>query len=83
MVQANNNAAPGRIPGMRTDLRRLYEAMRTIGASGAGSGRPVDRLSRDLHISKNRLTDALEELEGKGVVGHQTSGRETVWFTSR
>ncbi len=88
LVQDNRNAsshaaATGRLPGMKPELKRLYDGLRAQGATGPASGRTVQVLSKNLHLPRNRLVEGLEHLEGMGVVGHQTAGHETTWYTRK
>ncbi len=71
------------MPGLQADLQRTYDGIRMAGATGPGSGRTLQVLSKQLKISKKDLEHDLHVLEGKGIVDHQTSGKETVWFARR
>jgi hypothetical protein len=76
-------ASGRRIPGMKAELRRVYDGLVALGATSPTSGRPVEYLAKQMHEPKNRMLHELHELEGKGVVGHQTSGHDTTWYCRR
>lgn len=85
MVRNLNQPPEGahRLPGLPADLKRTYEALLRLGATGPAGGRDLKYLSKQLRESKHDLEHELHVLEGKGIVGHQTSGHETVWFARR
>ncbi len=72
-----------RLPSLPQNLRRVYDELVDVGATGPASARPVEYLSRELHHPKKEMEHELHVLEGKGVVAHVTSGNETAWYARR
>ncbi len=72
------------LPGMKKELREVYEGLVQVGATSPSAGHSLQRLSKELHEPKKRLDKELHELEGKGIVGHlQSKGHEEVWYAKR
>lgn len=85
MVQPkdNMNAPPEgshRLPSLPKELQAVYQGMARLGATGPASGRDTAFLAKELHENKKTMEHELHVLEGKGIVGHQTSGNETTWY---
>ncbi len=74
---------PHRLPSLPADLKRTYEGLVQAGATSPADGQDLKTLSKQLHENKRELDHELHVLEGKGVVGHLTSGNETVWYARR
>lgn len=72
-----------RVPGLQADLKRTYDGLISVGATGPSSGRSIQVLSKQLKTSKKDLEHDLHVLAGKGIAEHQTSGKETVWYARR
>ncbi len=81
--QTKPTTGPKGMPGLQADLQRTYDGIRMAGATSPGSGRSLVILSKQLKLSKKDLEHDLHVLEGKGIVEHQTSGKETVWYARR
>lgn len=75
--------ARGRLPGLPPELKNVYDTMCTLGATNPAAGKPVERLAKEMHIGKSKVLGALHTLEGKGIVGHQTTGRDETWYTRK
>lgn len=71
------------IPALPKALQHAYEGLLAVGAVGPSSGHDLKRLAKELHEGKKQLEHELHMLEGKGVVAHQTSGNETVWYARK
>jgi hypothetical protein len=80
------NAPPDgahRVPGMSADMRKVYEGLLKLGATSPTGARPVEFLAKQLHEPKKAMLHDLQVLEGKGIVSHQTSGHDTLWYCRR
>ncbi|MBW3581962.1 MAG: helix-turn-helix domain-containing protein [Euryarchaeota archaeon] len=75
--------ARGRLPGLPPELKNVYDTMCTLGATNPAAGKPVERLAKEMHLGKNKVLVALHTLEGKGIVGHHTTGRDETWYTRK
>lgn len=71
------------LPGMSNDLRRTYEGVVRAGATGPASACDAKLLSKKMRMSRHELEDDLRALEGKGVIGHQSSHGQTTWYARR
>ncbi len=69
-----------RVPSLPKELQAVYQGLTRLGATNPAAGRDVAFLAKELHESKKNMEHELHALEGKGVVGHQTSGNETTWY---
>ena len=69
-----------RVPGLPKDLKQVYDGLLHAGATSPGGARSLEYLSKELHHPKKQMLHELHVLEGKGVVGHETSGHDTSWY---
>lgn len=85
MIRESTKPSEGthRLPGLAPKTKRTYDALLHIGATGPASAKDVKAISKRLHENKHEVEHELHALEGKGIVGHQSNGHDTLWFARK